>query len=233
MAWCAPTALAKRTDDDVAAAFAALGPRVSVERVLRPADAWWQVDPGEPPRLEGRRLRPPARRRLAPCVVLGHHQGTPRGAPYRERARSSSSRRTRSSRPHLPRAQQGKRRRSGELAVGVSWNWPACPGAHWSGRSCTACSSRTEFDAPDLAAAVAAAVERETAWRNVDLGNTEAVVSGLCAAIDITPRADGRRHLAPRHRTPRPARRARLRDTARRAATSPRARCTWPTWPTC
>ena len=42
---------------------------------------------------------------------------------------------------------------------------------------------RTEFDAPDLAAEVAEAVDREVAWRNVDLGNPDAVVSGLCTAI--------------------------------------------------
>ena len=31
---------------------------------------------------------------------------------------------------------------------------------------------RTDFDAPDLAAAVATALDRELAWRNVDLGDT-------------------------------------------------------------
>jgi exodeoxyribonuclease V beta subunit len=43
---------------------------------------------------------------------------------------------------------------------------------------------RIEFDAPDLTAAVGAAVDHERTWRNVDLGPRDAVVSGLCAAIE-------------------------------------------------
>ena len=42
---------------------------------------------------------------------------------------------------------------------------------------------RLDFEASDLAAAVGEALERETTWRNVDLGGTEAVVAGLCGAI--------------------------------------------------
>ena len=53
----------------------------------------------------------------------------------------------------------------------------------------------TEFDAPDLAAEVSKALANEVAWRNVNLGDTEVVVSGLCAAIEspLGPMADGRR----------------------------------------
>src|SRR6516164_4764136 len=43
---------------------------------------------------------------------------------------------------------------------------------------------RTEFDAPDLAAEVGAALDREVTWRNVDLGNRDDVVAGLCTAIE-------------------------------------------------
>src|ERR1700722_9386366 len=38
------------TDQTVEAAFSALGPRVSVERVARPAEVEWQADPGVAPR---------------------------------------------------------------------------------------------------------------------------------------------------------------------------------------
>ena len=51
----------------------------------------------------------------------------------------------------------------------------------------------TEFDAPDLASEVGAALDREVVWRNVDLGSKEAVVSGLCSAIGcpLGPMVDG------------------------------------------
>jgi exodeoxyribonuclease V beta subunit len=53
----------------------------------------------------------------------------------------------------------------------------------------------TDFDVPDLAGSVATALTEELAWRNVNLGSTDAVVSGLCAAIDapLGPLADGLR----------------------------------------
>jgi len=44
---------------------------------------------------------------------------------------------------------------------------------------------RTEFDAPDLADEVRRALAEEVAWRNVDLGDTEQVVAGLCTAIEL------------------------------------------------
>jgi exodeoxyribonuclease V beta subunit len=59
-----------------------------------------------------------------------------------------------------------------------------------------------EFDGPDLPGSVEAALTDAMAWRNANLGNTDAVVSGLCAAIEtpLGPIADG----------------SRLRDIARR-----------------
>jgi exodeoxyribonuclease V beta subunit len=61
---------------------------------------------------------------------------------------------------------------------------------------------RVDFAAPDLVAEVARAVEHELAWRNVDLGNRDAAVAGLCAAIasPLGPQVDD----------------VRLRDIARR-----------------
>ncbi len=51
----------------------------------------------------------------------------------------------------------------------------------------------TEFDAPDLASKVTSALADEIAWRNVDLGSTSEVVSGLCAAVEspLGPVVDG------------------------------------------
>ena len=60
----------------------------------------------------------------------------------------------------------------------------------------------TAFDVPDLTTQVAGALADQLAWRNVDLGPPEAVVSGLCAAIDCP--------LGPM------VEHARLRDIARR-----------------
>jgi exodeoxyribonuclease V beta subunit len=59
-----------------------------------------------------------------------------------------------------------------------------------------------EFDAPDLAGEVGAALDHEVMRRNVNMGSGEAVVAGLCAAIEcpLGPLVDG----------------VRLRDIARR-----------------
>ena len=60
----------------------------------------------------------------------------------------------------------------------------------------------TEFDVPDLSSEVAAALRDEVTWRNLNLGATDVVVSGLCTAIEspLGPLVDG----------------VRLRDIARR-----------------
>ena len=62
-----------------------------------------------------------------------------------------------------------------------------CQEAPWSGRCCTACWSDIEFDAPDLEEEVRGALATELTWRNVDLGDTEAVVAGLCARRSSLP----------------------------------------------
>ena len=86
----------------------------------------------------------------------------------------------------------------------------------------------TEFDAPDLVAEIDAALHNEVMWRNVNLGGTEAVVSGLCAAIEspLGPMVDG---IALRDI----ARRDRLDELASRSrssgGTTPARPCTSPT----
>jgi exodeoxyribonuclease V beta subunit len=65
----------------------------------------------------------------------------------------------------------------------VSLDLAGMPGGALVGTVVHGVLERTAFDAPDLAADVADAVRREAAWRNVDLGNMDAVVAGLCAAI--------------------------------------------------
>ena len=54
---------------------------------------------------------------------------------------------------------------------------------------------RVDFDAGDLEAAVADALSHEAAWHNLDLGDIDAVVAGLCATIEspLGAAAGGRR----------------------------------------
>jgi exodeoxyribonuclease V beta subunit len=54
---------------------------------------------------------------------------------------------------------------------------------------------RTDFAAADLEQEVSIALAKEVAWRNIDLGDPEAVVTGLCSAINcpLGPLAGGLR----------------------------------------
>ncbi len=123
-----PHGTAKRTDDEVAAAFTALGPRVSVERVLRPGECPVAGGPAASAPLGSRRVRPSARCRVAPCLVLGHHQGASRGAFDRQRAGGATHHRRGSVGLPCPEP-GGGRARGGPLAGGV-----AGPGRHARGR---------------------------------------------------------------------------------------------------
>ena len=58
------------------------------------------------------------------------------------------------------------------------------PGGTLTGTVVHAIFEEVDFAAPDLEGAVAAAFERQVAWRNADLGSREAVVAGLRAAIE-------------------------------------------------
>ena len=84
----------------------------------------------------------------------------------------------------------------------------------------------TDFEVPDLAAEVSKALANEVAWRNVNLGDTEVVVSGLCTAIEspLGPMVDGLRlsEIARRDlRDPTGRRRRAHREPARRGRGRP------------
>ena len=80
-----------------------------------------------------------------------------------------------------------------EGARAVALDLADMPGGALVGTVVHSVFERLDFEAPDLAPAVGEALERETTWRNVDLGGTEAVVTGLCRAITspLGPLADG------------------------------------------
>ncbi len=69
----------------------------------------------------------------------------------------------------------------------------AMPGGALVGTVVHSIFERTDFDTADLATAVREALAREMTWHNVDLGHTDAVVTGLCAAIasPLGPLVDG------------------------------------------
>ncbi len=75
------------------------------------------------------------------------------------------------------------------IALGLS----AMPGGALVGTVLHSVFERTDFDAPDLAAALRDALAHELTWHNVDLGSTDGVVGGLCAAIEspLGPLVDG------------------------------------------
>ena len=195
-----PHGSARRTDDDVAAAFAALGPRVSVERVSRPGDARWRVDPGDPPVLEAavfdRPLDTGWRRVSYSGITSALHEEPAIGSEPEEQLMSDEEVTATPAPGPAARGPEEDRWRA------VSLDLAGMPGGALVGTVVHGVLERTGFDAPDLAVEVADAVRRESAWRNVDLGNADAVVAGLCAAIasplgpmvgDIALRDIGRR----------------------------------------
>ena len=94
--------------------------------------------------------------------------------------------------------------------------WAPCPGGPWSARCCTACSSAPSSTRRTSKTRCAAPWREELAWRNVDLGDLEQVVAGLCTAIESPLGPDVGERPPPRRAAPSPARRAGLRDPARR-----------------
>ena len=211
--WARPSLRGQRcaVDDEVEAAARALGPRVAVERV------------GPPPACTGTSTatrRRSWRRRASTARSIPSGDEPPTRASPRPpttnppSAASPNSASLPTKRSLRLRCSTRWRRRSWPKGRGRSHSaWPTCPAAPWWGRWCTASSSGATSKRPTSRSAVGEALERETTWRNVDLGGTEAawrVVPGHCVA----PRAPGRRHRACVTSPRRPARRADLRDPA-------------------
>ena len=213
------------TDDAVETAVTALGSELAVERVGLPSDERWERDAGAPPRLEAAVFDRPLdlgwRRVSYSGITRALHDQPAIGSEPEEPLTSDEELPVVTVRPTPGHT---ARRRSG--CARWPWGWRAMPGGALVGTVVHSVLERTEFDAPDLAAEVGAALEREVTWRNVDLGSVDAVVAGLCAAIEspLGPLVgDVRlRDIA----SPRPARRAGLRDPAGRRRGARRRPCT-------
>ena len=184
-----PYGARRHPDDEVEAAFVGLGPLVDVVRVGQPAGGRWHQDPGEPPTLEpavfDRTLDVGWRRVSYSGITRDLHDGPVVGSEPETELTSDES----PTPVLLPGAAVPDERRGPALHLG------AMPGGALVGTVVHAVLERSDFAVPDLKAEVAAALAQEVAWRNVDLGDSEVVVTGLCAAIEspLGPLAGDRR----------------------------------------
>ena len=201
--WSPRTARTARADDEVEAACAGVGTVRRGRAGRRTARGAVAGRPRAPARPRGGGLRPHARRRLAPGLVLEHH---PR--PLHDQPAIGSEPEQR-----LTSDEESTGRRPCRDAAPSSWTrrrarcpavWPTCPGAPRWARWCTACSSDSTFDSarPDVGGGRRAGRARWPGATSI-WAAPEAVVAGLCAAIESPARTAGRTASA-------------LRDIARR-----------------
>jgi exodeoxyribonuclease V beta subunit len=168
-------------DSTVADAFSALGPEVSVEYVARPSDARWQPDSGPTVDLEAavfdRSLDVDWRRVSYSSITRSLHGEPLIGSEPEEPLTSDEE-------TPVPiwSATGGRSDEDGlrSTPLGLA----GMPGGALVGTIVHGALERIDFTTPDLVVEVAGAVESELAWRNVDLGNRDAAVAGLCAAIE-------------------------------------------------
>jgi exodeoxyribonuclease V beta subunit len=185
-----PFGAATRSDDAVEGAGRALGPEVSVERVGPVPAAHWQSDPGDPPLLEAAVFERPLdtewRRASYSSITRSLHESPAIGSEIEHPLTSDEEVTLPAA---LVEAQGAQADPSDDVALGLS----AMPGGALVGTVVHSVFEETDFAASDLRDEVAGALERALTWRNVDLGDRDAVVSGLCAAIELPlgPLADG------------------------------------------
>ncbi len=188
-----PYGASARTDAAVEAALGALGPTVSVERVREPSGDRWVENVGNPPRLEAavfdRTLDVGWRRASYSSITRPLHEQPAIGSEPEEQLTTDEA----TSAAPAPAAPASPAGPDNDASDAVPLLLADMPGGALVGTVIHGVLEHTEFDAPDLAAAVSSALERELAWRNVNLGSTDAVVAGLCAAVDspLGPLADG------------------------------------------
>jgi exodeoxyribonuclease V beta subunit len=208
-----PYGAAVRSDDAVEAAARQLGPRVSVEAVTAAESVHWSQEAGSPPMLEAsvfdRPLDTQWRRASYSSITRSVHDqpglglgigigigigSEPEHELTSDELEAGAARRVAEPGPARPEYEK-------EAARAVALGLADMPGGALVGTVLHGVLERTDFDTPDLASAVADALEREVAWRKVDLGDRDRVVAGLCRAIEapLGPLAGG----------------ARLRDVAR------------------
>jgi exodeoxyribonuclease V beta subunit len=178
-----PFGSAVRSDAAVESAFEGLGARVAVERVARPERVHWDVDAGTPPRLEAavfdRTLDVEWRRASYSGIVRALHEQPLIGSEPESELTSDEE---------VQGAPVGGRapEPAEEALRNVTLGLADMPGGALVGTVVHSVLERTQFDAPDLAAEVGAALDHEVTWRNVDLGNRDDVVTGLCTAIECS-----------------------------------------------
>ncbi len=171
----------KKTEPDAVAekAFSALGAEVCVEHVTQPPEVHWQPDGGPVVDLEAARfdrvLDVEWRRTSYSGITRALHEQAHVGSEPEERFTDDEE-------ATLPLwSPLGTGVDEDEAALrSVRLGLDAMPGGALVGTVVHAALEHIEFDSPDLTTAVAEALEP---WRSVDLGDRDAVVSGLCSAI--------------------------------------------------
>ena len=168
-------------DSTVEQTFSALGPEVSVEHVTPPPDVRWQPDAGTPVDLEAalfdRSLDVDWRRVSYSSITRALHGEPLIGSEPEEPLTSDEVT------PVAPWGTVGTASDEDGLrstALGLA----GMPGGALVGTIVHSALERIDFASPDLVTEVAEAVEHELAWRSVDLGNKDAAVAGLCAALE-------------------------------------------------
>jgi exodeoxyribonuclease V beta subunit len=176
----APYGMKKRTDAAVEEAFAALGPQVSVERVTRPTAGRWGGRDGNAVDLRAavfdRTLDDAWRRVSYSGITRDVHDAPAIGSEPEEEGMTDEPAAGSPPGPSLPARSSGPPPVALELA--------AMPGGTLVGTVVHEVLQHTTFEAPDLAAEVDRALEREEKRRNADLGNRADVIAGLRAAIE-------------------------------------------------
>jgi len=178
-----------RSDAAVESTLAGLGPCVSVERVGVPSVQRWEEGDEIPPHLEAaifdRTLDVGWRRASYSSITSGLHDQPVVGSEPEQPLTSDED---------VPMPPPGRREAGPAAGDGaVSLQLADMPGGALVGTVIHGVFEHTEFDVPDLGAVVSGALAEEVAWRNVNLGSTDEVVSGLCAAIEspLGPMVDG------------------------------------------
>ena len=178
-----------RPDAAVESALAGLGPCVSVERVGTPSANRWEEGDEVPPQLEAavfdRTLDAGWRRASYSSITSALHDQLVVGSEPEQQLTTDED---------VAVTPLGRRETvpaPGDSAPPLQL--ADMPGGALVGTVIHGVFEHTEFDVPDLASAVTKALAAEVAWRNVNLGDTEEVVSGLCAAIEspLGPMVDG------------------------------------------
>ncbi len=166
-------------DATVEDAFSALGSGVSVEHIMVPSEVRWERDGRTPVDLESavfdRALDVDWRRVSYSSITRALH-----GSPLI------------GSEPEEPLTSDEETPMPSWRSVGTGWDelrsialgLADMPGGALVGTLVHGALERIDFEVSDLTTEVAGALEHELAWRNVDLGDRDAVVAGLCSAIE-------------------------------------------------